>query len=69
MKGQASHILRHAFASHFMMNGRNIRVLQTILGHCDIKMTEKYAKFSKDYLTDAVRLNPVKDMDTLWTIE
>ena len=67
IRGQASHVLRHTFASHFMMNGGNIRVLQTILGHSDIKMTEKYAKFSKDHLKDAVNLNPLNKMDTLWT--
>ncbi|WP_456236227.1 phage integrase [Endozoicomonas numazuensis] len=67
IRGQASHVLRHTFASHFMMNGGNIRVLQTILGHSDIKMTVKYAKFSKDHLTDAVRLNPLNKMDTSWT--
>ncbi|MGI9277798.1 MAG: hypothetical protein ACR2PT_23480 [Endozoicomonas sp.] len=39
-----------------MRSGDNIRVLQTILEHFGIKMTIKYAKFSKDHLTDAVRL-------------
>ena len=67
VRGQASHVLRHTFASHFMMNGGNIRVLQTILGHSDIKMTEKYSKFSKDHLKDAVNLNPLNKMDTSWT--
>lgn len=37
--GQLSHVLRHTFASHFMMNGGNILVLKKILGHTDIKMT------------------------------
>ncbi|EGT3635784.1 site-specific integrase, partial [Morganella morganii] len=44
--GQLSHVLRHTFASHFMMNGGNILVLQKILGHTDIKMTMRYAHFS-----------------------
>jgi len=35
--GQLSHVLRHTFASHFMMNGGNILVLQRVLGHTDIK--------------------------------
>lgn len=35
---QSSHVLRHTFASHFMMNGGNILVLQRILGHTDIKI-------------------------------
>ncbi len=38
--GQLSHVLRHTFASHFMMNGGNILVLKSILEHTkDIKMT------------------------------
>src|SRR6185369_1975523 len=41
--GQLTHVLRHTFASHFMMNGGNILVLQKILGHTDIKMTMRYA--------------------------
>ena len=32
-RGQLTHVLRHTFASHFMMNGGNILVLQKILGH------------------------------------
>ncbi|GAA80245.1 hypothetical protein P20495_2759 [Pseudoalteromonas sp. BSi20495] len=32
-KGQCSHALRHTFASHFMMNGGNILLLQQILGY------------------------------------
>ena len=47
---------------HF--NTNEIQVLQTILGHSNIKMTAKYARFSKDHLTDAVRLNPLNKMDT-----
>lgn len=36
--GQLTPVLRHTFASHFMMNGGNIVVLQRILGHTDIKV-------------------------------
>ncbi|EDR8672805.1 tyrosine-type recombinase/integrase [Salmonella enterica] len=57
--GQLSHVLRHTFASHFMMNGGNILVLKDILGHTDIKMTMRYAHFSPNHLEDAVRLNPL----------
>ncbi len=39
-------MLRHTFASHFMMNGGNILVLQHVLGHTDIKMTMRYAHFA-----------------------
>ncbi|MFM5467947.1 tyrosine-type recombinase/integrase [Aeromonas veronii] len=58
-EGQLSHVLRHTFASHFMMNGGNILVLQRILGHSTITMTMRYAHFAPDHLDDAVRLNPL----------
>jgi len=57
--GQSTHVLRHTFASHFMMNGGNILVLQRILGHTDIKMTMRYAHFAPDHLEDTVWLNPI----------
>ncbi|USR60640.1 tyrosine-type recombinase/integrase [Lelliottia amnigena] len=57
--GQLTHVLRHTFASHFMMNGGNILVLQRVLGHTDIKMTMRYAHFAPEHLEDAVKLNPL----------
>ncbi|MDR6297008.1 phage integrase [Pantoea dispersa] len=57
--GQLSHVLRHTFASHFMMNGGNILVLQRILGHTDIKMTMRYAHFAPSHLQEAITLNPM----------
>ena len=57
--GQLTHVLRHTFASHFMMNGGNILVLQRVLGHTDIKMTMRYAHFAPNHLEDAVKLNPL----------
>lgn len=60
-KGQASHALRHSFASHFMMNGGNILTLQKILGHSTLAMTMRYAHLSPDHLAEAVRLGPLSD--------
>jgi len=57
--GQLTHVLRHTFASHFMMNGGNILVLQKILGHTDIKMTMRYAHFAPNHLEDAIKFNPL----------
>lgn len=57
--GQATHVLRHTFASHFIMNGGNILTLQKILGHASINQTMVYAHLAPDYLQDAVRLNPL----------
>lgn len=58
-EGQCTHVLRHTFASHFMMNGGNILVLKKILGHSTITMTMRYAHFAPDHLEDATRLNPL----------
>jgi len=57
--GQLRHVLRHTFASHFVMNGGNILVLQRILGHTDIKVTMRYAHFAPDHLSGAMLLNPL----------
>ncbi|WP_051786326.1 phage integrase [Endozoicomonas numazuensis] len=61
-RGQRSHVLRHTFASHFMMNKGNILVLQRILGHSDLKMTMKYAKFDPDHFKEAALLNPLTSL-------
>ncbi len=60
-KGQATHVLRHTFATHFMMNGGNIVTLQRILGHANIQQTMVYAHFSPDFLQDAVAYNPIAE--------
>ncbi|GJL38213.1 recombinase [Enterobacter hormaechei] len=60
-EGQKTHVLRHTFASHFMMNGGNILVLQKILGHANIRETMRYAHFSPDHLEDAALLNPISE--------
>lgn len=57
--GQMTHVLRHTFASHFMMNGGNILVLQRILGHASLTMTMRYAHLAPDHLEEARRLNPL----------
>lgn len=61
-KGQATHVLRHTFASHFIMNGGNILVLQKILGHSSILQTMTYAHLAPDYLNDAMELNPLSTL-------
>lgn len=61
-KGQAAHVLRHSFASHFMMNGGNILTLQRILGHASITMTMRYAHLAPEHLEEAARLNPLDNL-------
>jgi len=57
--GQLTHILRHTFASHFMINGGNILVLQRSLDHESLKMTMRYAHLAPDHLREVVKLNPL----------
>jgi len=66
-EGQMSHVLRHTFASHFMMSGGNIIVLQRILGHSDIRVTMRYAHFAPDHLEDAINFNPLQRLNSLTT--
>ncbi|WP_250655034.1 tyrosine-type recombinase/integrase [Alkalimarinus coralli] len=64
-KGQAAHVLRHTFASYFMINGGNILTLQRILGHSSITMTMRYAHLAPDHLEAALRLNPLQGVDSM----
>lgn len=58
-KGQLTHVLRHTFASHFMINGGNILSLQRILGHQSLTMTMRYAHLAPEHFNDALEFNPL----------
>lgn len=45
------HDLRHTFASWYMMNGGDLYELMKLLGHSNIKMTERYAKLARAHIT------------------
>jgi integrase len=49
------HDLRHTFASYLAMGGFNLRTIQQLLGHRDLRMTSRYAHLSADHLQQAVK--------------
>jgi integrase len=48
------HDLRHSFASYLTMGGVNLRTVQTLLGHKDLRMTMRYSHLSAEHLREAV---------------
>ncbi|MBT7618295.1 MAG: tyrosine-type recombinase/integrase, partial [Calditrichaeota bacterium] len=55
-----THLLRHTFASHLVMQGVDLTTVSSLLGHSTVKVTELYAHLQPDHIRMAVERLPYK---------
>lgn len=57
------HDLRHTFGSQLVMQRVDLRTVQQVMGHKDIKMTMRYSHLSPEYVQEAI-----ERLDSVWTL-
>ena len=62
------HVLRHSFASHLVMAGAELYPVQSLLGHADPKMTQRYAHLAPAYLRSVIDALPRENPDLAETL-
>ncbi len=65
----SAHLLRHAMATHMLENGADIRFIQTMLGHADLRATEIYTRVSVEKLREVHRATHPAKMKTQKAVE
>ena len=67
LKDVGIHSLRHSFATHLLDKGTDIRYIKDLLGHFDIRTTERYLHVSKQQLINVI--SPLDDLVNKESIE